>query len=57
MSWQRYSSVLEQFKGGLAVGGELELVAQLQDEEVLSVAIAVEVLFEGAGEVAVGLHD
>lgn len=52
-----YGSVLDQGERGLAVGGQLELVAQFEDEELLGVAVAVEVLPEGAAEVAVGLVD
>jgi hypothetical protein len=52
-----YSTVLDQLNGGLAVEWQLELVAQLEDEELLGVSIAVEVLLEGTGDVAVGLDD
>lgn len=41
----------------MAVGRQLELVAQLEDQHILSVTIAVEILLESAGEVTIGLNN
>jgi hypothetical protein len=41
----------------LAVEGKFELVAELQNEEVLGSSVAVEVLFAGTGDVAIGLYN
>ena len=52
-----YCSVFNEFDWGLAVEGEFELVAEFEDEELLSSRVAVEVLFESSGNVAIGLAD
>lgn len=52
-----YCSVLDEFDWGLAVEGEFELVAEFEDEELLGVGVAVEVLLAGPGDVAIGLDD
>ena len=54
---ERYCSVFDEFYGCLAVEGEFELVAEFEDEELLCVGVAVEVLLAGPGDVSVGLHD
>jgi len=52
-----YCSVLDEFYGCLAVEGHFELVAEFEDEELFSVGVAIEVLFAGSGDVAIGLDN
>lgn len=52
-----YCSVLDELYGCLAVEGQFELVAELEDQELLGVGVTVEVLLAGPGDVTVGLDN
>lgn len=52
-----YGSVFDDFYGSLAVEREFELVAEFEDEELFGGGVAVEILFEGSGNVAISLDD
>jgi hypothetical protein len=52
-----YGAVLDEFYWGFAVEGEFELIAEFEDEELLGVGVAVEVLLAGSRDIPVGLDD
>lgn len=53
----KYSTVLDEFYGSVAVEGKFELISEFENEKLFSCRVAVEILFASPRDIAVGLDD